>query len=321
MRWLLLLLLAIAWPREATAHGPSTAVLRIVAMSETRYRVSFRTPSGSTDAAPVFPDDCRTIAEVTPAATLSQFAQHFDLLCARSLRGRAVSVTGLGGAVSLAVVDVTWENDEPFSTVLGPSRSSTNLPADGDRGDVVRRYMAVGARHIATGVDHLLVVMGLYMLAESRKKLVLAVSAFTIAHSITLALASLGLMSIRPALAEVWIGLSLVLLGVDVVRSRSGRLIPLAFVFGLVHGLGFASGLREIGLVKSQWLTALVSFNLGVEVGQLAFVVLLAAIAALARSAPIRERVTKNSPMWVGYAVGSLGAYFTLLRVGAMLRP
>jgi hydrogenase/urease accessory protein HupE len=289
-------------------------------MSETRYRVSLRTPTGASDAAAVFPDDCRRIVEATPAATLSQFSQHFDLLCARSLRGRTVSVTGLGGSAALAVVDVSWENDEPFSTVLGPARPSIDLPERGERSDVVRRYVAVGARHIATGIDHLLVVMGLYVLAESRKKLVLAVSAFTVAHSLTLALASLGFVSIRPALAEVWIGLSLVLLGIDVVRVRNARLVPLAFVFGLVHGLGFASGLREIGLMKSQLLTALVSFNLGVELGQLAFVALLVSIAVLARFAPIRDRVMKNPAQWVGYAVGSLGAYFTLLRVGAMLR-
>ena len=320
MRWLAFLLLALMWPQEARAHGPTTAVLRIVALSDTRYRVSFRIPSGATDAVPIFPEDCRATTEAIPAVTLSQFSQNFDLLCARSLRSRTVSVRGLGGSVSLVVVDVSWENDEAFSTVLGPARPSTDLPEKGNRSDVIRRYIGIGGRHIATGVDHLLIVMGLYVLAESRKKLVFAVSAFTVAHSMTLALASLGALSIGPTIAEVWIGLSLVLLGVDVVRNRANRLVSLAFVFGLVHGLGFASGLREIGLIKSQLLTALLSFNLGVELGQLAFVCLLAAIAFVTRLTPIRERFAKHSVVWVGYAVGSLGAYFTLLRVGAMIR-
>ncbi len=313
-------LLAISWPLVVLAHGPTTAVLRIIALSDTRYSVSFRVPSGAADAVPVFPQDCQTIAQPTAASALSQFSQHFDLHCARTLRGRAVSMRGLGGSVSLAVVDVSWENDEVFSTVLGPSRAEVELPQKDDRGDVIRRYISIGARHIVTGVDHLLVVMGLYVLAENRKKLVVAISAFTVAHSITLALASFGFVSIRPALAEVWIGLSLVLLGIDVARTRGGRLVPLAFAFGLVHGLGFASGLREIGLIKSQLLTALLSFNLGVEVGQLGFVFLLVTVAFLVRISPVRARVIQRLPMWVGYTVGSLGAYFTLMRVDAMIR-
>ncbi len=317
MRWIALAVLLMVSPRLSHAHGPTTAVLRIAALAETRYRVNFRTPSAA--AVPVFPSDCQKIAQLETAATLSQFSQHFDLQCARSLRGRTVSVLGLGGAVSLTVVDVTWETDEAFSTVLGPSHAEAELPRKEDRGDVIRRYVSIGARHIASGVDHLLLVMGLYLLTENRKKLVLAISAFTVAHSITLALASLGIVAMRPALAEAWIGLSLVLLGLDVVRSRNERVVPLAFVFGLVHGLGFAAGLREIGLTKSHFLTALLSFNLGVEVGQLAFVCVLVAMAFLARIAPIQARLMKRPSVWIGYAVGSLGAYFTLLRVGAMI--
>jgi hydrogenase/urease accessory protein HupE len=185
-------------------------------------------------------------------------------------------------------------------------------------------FLKLGVEHIWLGVDHLLFVFGLLLLVKSRWMLLKTVTAFTVAHSITLALATLGYAHLPGPLLNAAIALSILILGVEIVRSGSGETSItiqhpwiVAFAFGLLHGFGFASGLSALGLPAANIPLALVMFNVGVEIGQLSFVLLILLLERSFRQLEIRW------PRWVqalpGYTVGSLGAFWTIQRAAMLL--
>jgi hypothetical protein len=187
-------------------------------------------------------------------------------------------------------------------------------------------HARMGARHLAGGLDHLLFVAGLVALLGGGRRLLVAVTAFTAGHSVTLALATLGLVRAPAVLVEVAIALTLVWLAVELTRRTDGlgdrvgvarRPFALPFAFGLLHGLGFASALGELGVPAREIPLALGGFNVGIEVGQLALVAGLLALAALARR--FADVSSARSLRWAAlapaYAIGSLGIYWCLDRV------
>lgn len=185
------------------------------------------------------------------------------------------------------------------------------------------RYTLLGVEHILIGVDHLLFVLGLLMLVGNRMMLVKTITAFTVAHSITLGLATLGFVSLPPKPVEAAIALSIVFLAVEILRGWQGHTslthrAPwiVAFGFGLLHGLGFAGALSEIGLAEGEVPLALLFFNVGVEIGQLLFVAVVLALLVLLRKLPVHRII------WVEalpvYAIGVTSAYWVIERVVAM---
>jgi hydrogenase/urease accessory protein HupE len=185
-------------------------------------------------------------------------------------------------------------------------------------GEIARAYLVLGVEHILTGFDHLLFVFGLLFLVGFRRKLVWTISAFTAAHSITLASAALGWLTLRPPPVEATIALSIVLVAGEALHQRMtlGRRWPalLAFLFGLVHGLGFAGALKEIGLPQNYLPTALLTFNAGVEIGQLMTVATAWLIWRVLKRWPQVERM--RTPAL--YGIGSMAAYWSWLRVVAI---
>jgi hydrogenase/urease accessory protein HupE len=185
-------------------------------------------------------------------------------------------------------------------------------------------FLKLGVEHIWLGADHLLFVFGLLILVQSRWMLLKTITAFTVAHSITLGLATFGYAHLPGPLLNAAIALSILILGVEILRSGRGKtsvtiLYPwiVAFAFGLLHGFGFASGLSALGLPAASIPLALVMFNLGVEIGQLSFVLLVLLLERSFRQLEIRW------PHWVqalpGYTVGSLGAFWTIQRAAMLL--
>jgi hydrogenase/urease accessory protein HupE len=185
-------------------------------------------------------------------------------------------------------------------------------------------FLKLGVEHIWFGVDHLLFVFGLLLLVKSRWMLMKTVTAFTVAHSITLALATLGYAHLAGPPLNAAIAFSILILGVEIVRSRNGATTitirhpwVVAFAFGLLHGFGFASGLSALGVPAADIPLALVMFNVGVEIGQLSFVLLILLLERSFRQLEIRW------PRWVqalpGYTVGSLGAFWTVQRAAMLL--
>jgi hydrogenase/urease accessory protein HupE len=200
----------------------------------------------------------------------------------------------------------------------------TESPVASNKGSAFLAFSKLGVEHIWLGVDHLLFVFGLLFLVKSQWMLFKTITAFTVAHSITLALATLGYAHLPGPPLNAAIALSILILGVEIVRSERGEksittLHPwiVAFAFGLLHGFGFASGLSALGLPAADIPLALVMFNVGVEIGQLSFVLLILLLERSFRQLEIRW------PRWVqalpGYTVGSLGAFWTIQRAAMLL--
>ena len=239
--------------------------------------------------------------------------------CAGSLDGHRLRVEGLAGRDEEVAVVVRRRDGEVERGLL---RADANTFAIAERPDVfttLGRYGGLGVEHILLGFDHLLFVLALLLLVRSRRTLLLTLTAFTLGHSVTLVCAAMGWLQVRSVPVEATIALSIVVLAreLEVLRTRPDRApglgfrhpAPVAALFGLLHGLGFAGALREIGLPAGQLTAALLSFNVGVEVGQLLFV---AAVAGLAwvlgeRSRPLRT--------WTPRLIGGVAAYWFLVRV------
>jgi hypothetical protein len=185
-------------------------------------------------------------------------------------------------------------------------------------------YLILGFHHILMGIDHLLFVLGLLIIVQNYRMLIKTITAFTVAHSITLAIATLGYASVPGPPLNAAIALSILFLGPEIVRVWRGETSftirhpwVVAFGFGLLHGFGFASGLSTVGMPRAELVPALLFFNLGVEVGQLGFVALI--FAVLHSLKRLEMRWPKHVEVVPGYAVGSLGAYWTIQRVAMML--
>jgi hydrogenase/urease accessory protein HupE len=190
--------------------------------------------------------------------------------------------------------------------------------------EVARAYLLHGIQHIVYGIDHLLFVFGLLLIVKDRWMLVKTVTAFTVAHSLTLAIATLGYASAPAVPLNAAIALSILFLGAEVARQRRGETSVgirypwvAAFVFGLLHGFGFASALTGAGLPRSELPLALLTFNAGVEVGQLAFVVLVLLLDRSFRQLQLRfPRWLEAAPC---YLIGTAGAFWTIQRVVIMI--
>ncbi len=242
----------------------------------------------------------------------------------RSLVGATISIDGLGPIQTDVLVRVELQDGSEHSTILRPGNASYTIPEQATRLELAVSYWVMGSIHILEGVDHLLFLLTLLLIVTGFWPLVQTVTAFTIAHSLTLALATLGIVNIPPAPTEAVISLSILLLAVEAVRKNLGESTMserypwlIAFTFGLVHGLGFAGALSEIGVPQGEVPLALLMFNVGVETGQLIFIaavsLLLLASRKLYRS--MESVATRSAP----YAIGGIAAFWTIQRVVSFL--
>ena len=238
------------------------------------------------------------------------------------LKGRLV-VDGVGKFYSAAIVKVHWLDRQTRAYTLTSAQPSVQLygGADDQRGnsEIASAYGLLGVEHILTGYDHLLFVIGLLFLVGFNRRLVATITAFTLAHSLTLALAALGILTLRPPPVEATIALSIMLVAGEALHGRPtlSRRWPalVAFLFGLVHGLGFAGALEQIGLPQNHLAVALLTFNIGVEAGQL--LVVGAAFAAYRALAAWPAFARGRAPAL--YAICSVAAYWSFARIAAML--
>jgi len=258
---------------------------------------------------PMWPQGCTTEGEM--------------LRCGEGGLKGTLSVEGVGRDYSAAMVKVFWLDGQSRVYTLTAGQPSVQLygSAEDERGmgEIARAYTVLGVEHILGGIDHLLFVMGLLFLVGFNRRLLWTITAFTLAHSLTLGASALGWLTLRSAPVEACIALSIVLVAGEALHSRQtlGRRWPalVAFLFGLVHGLGFAGALQEIGLPQQHLLVALATFNVGVEIGQ------LMAVAA----AWLVHRLWVRWPLWVHartaalYGIGSVAAYWSVLRIGAIV--
>jgi hydrogenase/urease accessory protein HupE len=242
----------------------------------------------------------------------------------KGLAGRRIDFEGLQLLITDVLVRVEMLDGRQWTTIARASQPWVEIAASQTWLDVAGTYIVDGVRHIVFGADHLLFVLGLLLIVEDRWMLLKTITAFTVAHSITLAIATLGYANAPVVPMNAAIALSILFLGPEIVRRWRGdmsftikRPWMVAFSFGLLHGFGFAGALTSAGLPHHDLPFALLSFNLGVEVGQVSFVLLIVALEWSFRVLDVRW------PHWVralpGYAVGSLGAFWTIQRVFVLL--
>ena len=239
------------------------------------------------------------------------------------LAGKRIEFPGLQLTITDVLVRVEMLDGRSWTTIVHPSQPWVEITAAQTRLQVMGTFIVQGIRHILFGADHMLFVLGLLLIVKDRWMLLKTITAFTVAHSITLAIATLGYAEAPMVPLNAAIALSILFLGPEIVRSWRGETSftirhpwVVAFAFGLLHGFGFASALTSAGLPKAELPIALLSFNVGVEIGQLAFVFLILALERAFRILEVRW------PRWAealpGYTVGSLGAFWTVQRLAIL---
>jgi hydrogenase/urease accessory protein HupE len=328
---LLATIVTLVAPPPVAAHELQPGFLELKEVAPGRYDVLWKLPSlgEASDVrmplAPIFPETCRQLGEARTERSGTAWVFTARLDCKGGLAGRMLAIEGLEAFTTDVLVRVQQADGRVETHLLKPVQPSVTLRSADDLRRGAWAYLYLGIEHILLGVDHLLFVLGLLLIVRDRWMLVKTVTAFTIAHSITLAVATFGIATVPAAALNAAIALSILFLGPEIVRRWRGETSftirhpwVVAFAFGLLHGFGFASGLAQLGLPKGEIPLALLLFNVGVELGQLAFVLLIVLLERAFRQLQIHwPIIVQRLP---GYVVGALGAFWTIQRVAILLR-
>jgi len=316
-------------PFRAAAHEIRPAYLEINETAPGQFSLLWRTPVLAGRRLPIalkLPEDVRNGKEpVVQELTDSLVERRWIEAGAKGLAGQRIEIPGLQLTITDVLVRQRFLDGRDITLLVRPAQPWFEVAASPAWSAIAGNYILHGIQHILFGVDHLLFVLGLLLIVKDRWMLLKTITAFTIAHSITLAIATLGYASAPVLPLNAAIALSILFLGPEIVRSWRGETSftlrhpwVVAFAFGLIHGFGFASALINAGLPRKDLPLALLSFNVGVELGQVAFVMLILLLERSFRQLQIRW------PRWVeaapGYAVGSLGAFWTIQRTVMMFR-
>jgi len=311
----------------AHAHALQPAYLNIIQRSGNQYEVSWKVPfAGESSVVPLseepeLPDYCEEVTTRAGYQTTAAMLTRWTVNCGEDgLYGATVHIKGLESALNDVLFRLETADGETYSSVLRAATPSYAVPARGTRPEIAWSYLTLGIGHILSGYDHLLFVLGLVLIVKNRFLLFKTITAFTVAHSITLGAATLGFVNVSQTPTEAVIALSILFLAGELAHGRRGKpglteRYPwlVALTFGLLHGLGFAGALTSVGLPQSDIPLALLLFNLGVEIGQLIFVFSVLAIMALLK------RLRPQWPDWSGwlapYAIGSLSAFWMIDRI------
>jgi hydrogenase/urease accessory protein HupE len=309
------------------AHEARPAYLEIDQTSPTRYQVIWRTPVLSGMPLPVvlqFPAEVRNVTEPRTQQLSDSRVERRMIDVPGGLAGKRIDFPGLQATITDVLVRVQASDGTSTTTIVRPSQSWISMAAQRGGWATAGVFVVQGIEHILLGYDHLLFVFALILIVRSTRVLVWTITAFTLAHSITLALATLGFVHVPAPPVEAAIAFSILLLAAEIVRLKRGE--PsltarwpwvVAFAFGLLHGFGFAGALAEIGLPQDDIPLALFAFNVGVELGQLAFIgcvlIVFAAIRRVSNAGLLESYVKRGAP----YVIGSLAAFWFVERVAA----
>ena len=319
MRSLLLLCLLFV-TGEVAAHRFAPSLLEVTQLSESTFSATWKTPIQTVSATPIeprFPAACEVTSESPWVQEGTGVLMQTQYDCPQGLIGETLAVSGLGENQSSALLRVNLADGIFHQAVFTASQPDFTIPEEGSAGTVALDYTWLGAEHIWAGPDHLLFVMGLLLLVGWNRRLIYTVTAFTLGHSVTLAMVTLGVFDYPVSLVEFMIALSIYVLAVELARGDKGRTLwrqPwwLAGGFGLLHGMGFAGALADTGLPQSNVPLALLFFNVGIELGQLAFIALLMLLAA-SGSRLFGPRIGALRPLPV-YVLGGLSAMWCIER-------
>jgi len=325
-RWLMLCLMLGAFARPAVAHDVRPAYLELIETGAGRIAFLWKEPllvDVGLGIVPVLPESCRDVeAPATQQMPGTRVVRRVVNCGPAGLAGLTIRIDGLPRTLTDALVHLQFADGRTRTEILRGSRPSLTIPAAGSSGG---RWSLVrlGVAHILSGYDHLLFVFGLLLLVSENWLLFKTVTAFTVGHSVSLALATFGVVAIPAAPVEAAIALSIVFLAAEIVRSQRGERHLTARspwivtgAFGLLHGLGFATALTALGLPRADVPMALLLFNVGVEIGQIVFITVVLGLLAAWRILGMRW------PAWAQplpvYGMGSVATFWFLGRLTAL---
>ncbi len=319
-----MLLLAAGGPAAADDFKP--AYLQLTQVDASTYDVMWKLPALDENTtltiSPRFPQGSRQLTEPRSLFAGGMAVQRWRISVPGGLNGKRIEIDGLAESRVDALVRVErLDGSEQVGRIL-PGREAFEVRPSPGRFEVATTYTVIGIEHILLGFDHLLFVLALVMIVKDTRKLLVTITAFTVAHSITLSLATLGVLHVPGPPVEAIIALSIVFVAAEISHLRQGRVglaarkpWVVAFAFGLLHGLGFAGALAEVGLPENSIPLALLFFNIGVEIGQVLFIVAaLAVFRLLKRLAKGRIDLHRLEPIPV-YLIGGIASFWVFERV------
>jgi hydrogenase/urease accessory protein HupE len=308
---------------QALAHEVRPAYLDLREDAPGSFDVLFKTPMRgdarlALDVA--FSGLVKIVTPVVSRMTDNAMVQTWRISAIEPIAGQVVRIDGLASTMTDALVRIEFIHGGEWVERLTPGAPQAMIPARQAGWAVAATYLKLGVEHIMLGIDHLLFVLALILIVANTRQLILAITSFTVAHSITLAAATLGFVNVPLPPIEAAIALSIAFVAAEIIRAREGKAgiavrAPwvVAFVFGLLHGFGFAGALSEVGLPADHIPVALLFFNVGVEIGQLIFVAIVLALAALFRLA--RRPLPRWAALALPYLIGTLAMFWVIQRV------
>jgi hydrogenase/urease accessory protein HupE len=308
---------------KAHAHEIRPAFLQIMQVDSTTYNAYWKIPRLG-EAVPkiyvVFPDEFKVESLKQPSPLPGFIVYGYKLSSESPLFGKRISIDGLNRTLIDALVNINFLNGEKITFMLQPDKPSFIIPEKETLINTIKTYLKLGTEHILLGIDHLLFVLALLLITPGFKKLIKTITAFTIAHSITLSLSALGFIGLPGPPVEAVIALSIVFLAVELMHYYKGEITLtvkhpwiVAFTFGLLHGFGFAGALANIGLPQTTIPSALLFFNVGVEFGQILFILCILSLIWIIKKTKIS--IPKKAVFIPVYAIGSIASYWLIERV------
>jgi hydrogenase/urease accessory protein HupE len=322
---------ALGFAALSHGHALQPGYLELRLIDKDLYAVVWKTPASGGRPMAIsaqLPERCDPRTPGQPIWNGAAYVARWTASCPGGLEGGLIHIDGLDQTSTDVLVRFDFADGVNQAHRLTASDPSFTVPSQPSRLEVARTYFLLGVEHILSGIDHLLFVLALMLLVKGMGRIIATVTAFTLAHSLTLAGATLGFVQMPGPPIEAVIALSIVFVASEIIHSRRGNpglteRYPwaVAFTFGLLHGFGFAGALAEIGLPQASIPMALLFFNVGVEAGQLLFIASLLAILALARQ--ITRRINVPQPAWAWavppYAIGGVAAFWVIQRIAAFI--
>ena len=312
---------------NANAHPLAPSLLKIVEKEDGLLKVFWKEPElkkRGQKLKPLFQDGCEKRGPVKTIFEGTGIVKKFNIVCQnKSLIGQVVGVRGWSDMNSTVLLHITLKSGSVIQQILSSDLKTVIVPKSESLTGFFKKYLLLGVKHIFEGIDHLLFVLGLIILMSGLRKILISLTFFTVGHSITLSLATLDLVVFPSSLCEFFIALTLVFLVCEISTKKENRenkeslMIKypgsMTTFFGLIHGLGFAGALKEVGLPPTEVPLTLFSFNLGIEFGQILFVVIMMA------SWKFLVRLNVEIPSWVRkgsiHSMGFLAGYWCFERV------
>lgn len=326
-RLLALLLVILALVRPSAAHELRPAYLELAETTPGHFTVLWKVPAAGDRRLGLYlrlPASCQNTTEPASAIENNAYFERWKVTCDGGLKGQTITIDGLRNTLTDVLARISWADGSVEVERLTPEQPTLTLKGAQTVWEVARTYFILGVEHILGGIDHLLFVLALMLLIRDPWMLVKTITAFTLAHSITLTGAALGYLSLPQAPVEAVIALSIAFVARELILMKPGerRLSEaypwvVAFSFGLLHGFGFAGALKEIGLPHGDVPLALLTFNLGVEAGQLLFVAAMVVVYRTAVSMTRLPILPLRTAM--AYGIGAAATFWLLTRMGSFI--